>query len=69
MRDSENPKDLKGRQADAKFNGIKSIGENLYEKAKTMDELEFVELCDKVILGQKIIVRKVSEDHRHRKWS
>jgi hypothetical protein len=51
-----------------RFNGIRSISENLYEKAKLMSEQEFIELCNKAILGDKVIIKKVSDLETYRKW-
>ena len=51
-----------------KFNGIKSVAENLYEKAKVLNEEDFVELCNKVILQEKVVINKVIDSDSFKKW-
>jgi hypothetical protein len=45
---------------DRRFNGIKSIADNLYEKARLLNAQEFAALCDRVLLGDKVVIRRVS---------
>ena len=51
-----------------KFNGIKSVAENLYEKAKVLNEEDFVELCNKVILQEKVVINKIIDSDSFKKW-
>lgn len=51
-----------------KFNGIKSVAENLYEKARVLNEEDFVELCNKVILQEKVVINKVIDSESFKKW-
>ena len=50
------------------FNGVKTVAENLYEKAKVMGEEEFVAMCNKVLLGDKVVISRVSELDVYKKW-
>ena len=51
-----------------KFNGIKSVAENLYEKARVLNEEDFVELCNKVILQEKVVINKVIDSESFKQW-
>ena len=52
----------------AKFNTIKTISENLYEKARLLTEEEFTELCNKVILQEKVVIKKVAGSESFKQW-
>ncbi len=45
---------------DFRFNSIKSIADNLYEKAKVLNAAEFASLCDRTLLGEKVVIKRVS---------
>jgi hypothetical protein len=55
-------------QADSKFDAIKTVAENLYDKAKMLTAPEFIELCNKVILQEKVVIKKVADVETYRKW-
>jgi len=40
----------------------------LYAKAKILTEEEFTELYNKVILGDKVVIKKISETEKYKKW-
>lgn len=69
IRELERTEPQSERKTDSnRFNGIKTVPENLYEKAKTMNEQEFIELCNRAILGDKVIISKVTDSPSYRKW-
>jgi hypothetical protein len=45
---------------DFRFNSIKSIADNLYEKSKVLNAVEFTALCDRTLLGEKVVIKRVS---------
>jgi hypothetical protein len=49
---------------DLRFNGIKSIADNLYEKARLLSAQDFAALCDRTLLGEKVVIKRVSGGER-----